>query len=99
MTISKIFYIKNFFANKMKHTELTLLKHPKVRSIIDPKTVICVCGKRVRLDRNFDPDLLNRHVKNNVCKSDDGNSKITQFFSDQSSENLKKKKTLYWIKQ
>ncbi|CAB5370839.1 unnamed protein product [Rhizophagus irregularis] len=32
----------------MKHTELTLSKHPQVRSIIDPKTVICVCGKRFR---------------------------------------------------
>ncbi|CAB5205916.1 unnamed protein product [Rhizophagus irregularis] len=42
----------------MKHTEVTLLKHPKVRTIIDPKTVICICGKRVRLDRNYDPDLL-----------------------------------------
>ncbi|CAB5208563.1 unnamed protein product [Rhizophagus irregularis] len=48
----------------MKHTELTLSKHPQVRSIIDPKTVICVCGKRVRLDRNYDPDLLDRHFRN-----------------------------------
>ena len=64
----------------MKHTETTLSKHPKVRKIIDPKTVICVCGKRVRLDRNYDPDLLDRHVKNKICTSDDGNSHITQFY-------------------
>ncbi len=76
----------------MKHTEVTLSKHPKVRSIIDPKTVICVCGKRVHLDRNYDPDLLDRHVKNKICKSNDGNSQITQFFSNQNSETLKKRK-------
>ena len=52
----------------MKHTEVTLSKHPKVRTIIDPKTVICVCGKRVRLDRNYDPDLLDRHVKKKYAK-------------------------------
>ena len=76
----------------MKHTEVTLSKYPKVRSIIDPKTVICVCGKRVRLDRNYDPDLLDRHVKNKICKSNDRNSQITQFFSNQNSETLKKRK-------
>ena len=78
----------------MKHTEITLSKHPKVRKIIDPKTVICVCGKRVRLDRNYDPDLLDRHVQNKICTSDDGNSHITQFFP----KTFKEKKTLYWIK-
>ncbi|CAB5356446.1 unnamed protein product [Rhizophagus irregularis] len=76
----------------MKHTEVTLSKHPKVRTIIDPKTVICICGKRVRLDRNYDPDLLNRHVKNKICTSDNGNSQITQFFLTQSSETSRKRK-------
>ncbi|CAB4429964.1 unnamed protein product [Rhizophagus irregularis] len=71
----------------MKHTELTLSKHSQVRSII---AIICVCSKRVRLDRNYDPDLLDRYVKNKICKSDDGNFKITQFFSNQSSETSKK---------
>ncbi|CAB4490871.1 unnamed protein product [Rhizophagus irregularis] len=76
----------------MKHTEVTLSKHPKVRTIIDPKTVICICGKRVRLDRNYDPDLLNRHVKNKICTSDNGNFQITQFFLTQSSETSRKRK-------
>ncbi|CAB5356981.1 unnamed protein product [Rhizophagus irregularis] len=76
----------------MKHTEVTLSKHPKVRTIIDPKTVICICGKRVHLDRNYDPDLLNRHVKNKICTSDNGNSQITQFFLTQSLETSRKRK-------
>jgi len=51
----------------MKHTEIILSKHPKVRKIIDPKTVICIYSKKVRLGRNYDPDLLNCHVnKKNV---------------------------------
>ncbi|CAB4419112.1 unnamed protein product [Rhizophagus irregularis] len=78
----------------MKHTEITLSKHPKVRKIIDPKTVICICGKKVRLDRNYDPDLLDRHVKNKICKSSDGNSQITQFFSTQNSETSNTKRKL-----
>jgi hypothetical protein len=53
---------------------------------------ICVCGKSVRLDRNYDPDLLNRHVKNKICKSNDDNSRITQFFSTENSETSKKRK-------
>ena len=76
----------------MKHTEETLSKHPKVRKIIDPKTVVCICGKKVRLDRNYDPDLLDRHVKKKICKSNDGISQITQFFSTQNSETSKKRK-------
>ena len=76
----------------MKHTEVTLSKHPKVRKVIDPKTVIYICGKKVRLDRNYDPDLLDRHVKKKICKSNDGNSQITQFFSEQNSEASKKRK-------
>src|SRR4051812_1211412 len=75
----KILHTKIFFLI-MKHTEETLSKHLKVRKIIDPKTVICICGKKVRLDRNYDPDLLDRHVKNKICKSNDGNSQITQIF-------------------
>src|ERR1043165_5784481 len=76
----------------MKHIEKTLLKHPKVRKVIDPKTVVYICGKKIRLDRNYDPDLLDRHVKKNICKSNDGNSKITQFFSTENSEISKKRK-------
>ena len=76
----------------MRHTEETLSKHPKVRKIIDSKTVICICGKKIRLDRNYDPDLLERHIKKKLCKSNDGNSQITQFFSTQNSETSKKRK-------
>ncbi|CAB5393436.1 unnamed protein product [Rhizophagus irregularis] len=76
----------------MKHTEVTLSKHLKVRTIIDPKTVICICGKKIRLDRNYDPNLLDRHIKNKICKSNDGNSQITQFFSTQNLEVSKKRK-------
>ncbi|CAB4491852.1 unnamed protein product [Rhizophagus irregularis] len=78
----------------MKHTEATLSKHPKVRKIIDPKTVICICGKKVRLDRNYDPDLLDRYVKKKICKSNDGNAQITQFFSTQDSETSNTKRKL-----
>ncbi|CAG8589399.1 1737_t:CDS:2 [Racocetra fulgida] len=65
--------------------EETLSKHPKVRKIIDLKTVICICSKQVRLNKNYDPDLLDHHTKNKICKSNDGNSQITQFFSIQDS--------------
>ncbi|CAG8542562.1 3372_t:CDS:2 [Funneliformis caledonium] len=76
----------------MKHIKETLSKHPKVRKIIDPKTVICICAKKIRLDRNYDPDLLDHYVKKNIYKSNDGNSKITQFFSTENSETSKKRK-------
>ncbi|CAI2190875.1 17376_t:CDS:2, partial [Funneliformis geosporum] len=69
-----------------------LSKHPKVRKIIDPKTVICICDKKIHLDRNYDPDLLDRYVKNKICKSNDGNTQITQFFSTQNSDISKKRK-------
>ncbi|CAG8707733.1 12910_t:CDS:2 [Funneliformis mosseae] len=75
----------------MKHIKITLSKHPKVRNVIDPKTVICICGKKVHLDRNYDSDLLNRYIKKKICKSNDGNSQITQFFSEQNSEASKKR--------
>ena len=76
----------------MKHTEATLSKYPKVRKIINPKTVICICSKKVHLDRNYDPDLLDHHVKKKICKSSDGNSQITQFCSTQDSETSNKRK-------
>ena len=71
----------------MKHTETTLSKHPKVRNQ-KLQYVYVVTGKRVRLDRNYDPDLLDRHVKNKICTSDDGNSHI---ISTQNSKTSKKK--------
>ncbi|RIB05228.1 hypothetical protein C2G38_2047769 [Gigaspora rosea] len=48
--------------------EETLSEHPKVRKIIDAKTVICICGKQIRLDRNYDPDLLDVMLKNAINK-------------------------------
>ncbi|CAG8800404.1 4173_t:CDS:2, partial [Dentiscutata erythropus] len=47
----------------MKHIEETLSKYPKVRKIINPKTVIYICDKQIRLNKNYDPDLLEHHVK------------------------------------
>ena len=67
----------------MRHTEETLSKHPKVRKI---KTIICVCGKSVHIDRNYDPNL-DRHVKKRICKSND----VTRFCPVKNSETSKKK--------
>ncbi len=60
----------------MKYIEVTLSKYLKVRKVIDPKTVIYICGKKVHFDKNYDPDLLNHHVKKKICKSNDKNSQI-----------------------
>ncbi|CAB5385630.1 unnamed protein product [Rhizophagus irregularis] len=46
----------------------------------------------VNIQKNYDPDLLDRHIKNKICKSNDGNSQITQFFSTQNLEVSKKRK-------
>jgi hypothetical protein len=74
----------------MKHTEITLSKHPKVRKVIDPKTVICICGKKVRLDRNYDPDLLDRHVKKKYVKVMMETLKLHNFFRNKIQKLQKK---------
>ena len=47
-------------------------EHSLVIKIIDSKTVRCKCGKDIRLDRKWDPDLLERHNKGGGCKYNNG---------------------------
>ncbi|CAJ0760209.1 11768_t:CDS:1, partial [Entrophospora sp. SA101] len=40
------------------------------------------CGKDVRLDKKWDPDLFERHNKGGGCKYNNGLLGITNFFKE-----------------
>ena len=75
----------------MKHSEKNLSEHPLVIKIIDSKTVRCKCGKNIRLDRKWDPDLLERYNKGGGCKYNNGLLGITNFFKENDNKTNKRK--------
>jgi hypothetical protein len=64
----------------MKHTEKTLLKHPKVREIINPKTVICICGKKFVLIETMIQTFLTITLKIKHAKVMMGTHRLHNFF-------------------
>ena len=77
---------------KKKLTRKLLGEHNLVSHIIDSKTVYCVCGDRIRLDKEWDPDLLIWHAKNNRCQKErKGRQAISKTFPVNNTNNTQKK--------
>ena len=75
---------------KTKNSKEKLLRHPSVREVVDEFHVICKCGKKIKLDRKFDPDFLERHSKSSACKLTNNATQITNFF-DKKTSNARRK--------
>ena len=76
---------------RKKFTRKSLGEHNLVSCIIDSKTVYCICGNRIRLDKEWDPDFLIRHAKNNRCQeARKGKQSITKFFPVKDTKNTTK---------
>jgi hypothetical protein len=63
-----------------KHSFERLSKHKYVAHIIHPKKVICICGRKIKLNRKWEEDYLNRHVQRSGCKADEGQRTIYNWF-------------------
>jgi hypothetical protein len=57
-----------------------LSKHKYVAHIIHPKKVICICGKKIKLNRKWEEDYLDRHARRSGCKADEGQRSIYNWF-------------------
>ncbi|RHZ45220.1 hypothetical protein Glove_683g2 [Diversispora epigaea] len=68
--------------NEWKYSKKRLAKHEFCAAIINPKKVICICGKTIKLGRKWDEDFLNRHVNGNGCKRKIGQRSIYCFFNN-----------------
>ncbi|RHZ81252.1 hypothetical protein Glove_122g60 [Diversispora epigaea] len=68
--------------NGWKYSKKKLAKHEFCAAIINPKKVICICGKTIKLGRKWDEDFLNRHVNGNGCKRKIGQRSIYCFFNN-----------------
>ncbi|RHZ43669.1 hypothetical protein Glove_908g2 [Diversispora epigaea] len=64
-----------------KYSKKRLSKHEFCAAIINPKKVICICGKIIKLNRKWDEDYLNRHANGNGCKKKIGQQIILHFFN------------------
>lgn len=65
-----------------KYLKKRLLKYKFCAAIINPKKVICICKKVVKLNRKWNENYLNRHVKGNGCKRKVGQQTILNFFNN-----------------
>ena len=57
-----------------------LSKHKYVAHIIYPKKVICICGKKITLNRKWEEDYLDHHIWRSGCKADEGQRTIYNWF-------------------
>ncbi|RGB36636.1 hypothetical protein C1646_757851 [Rhizophagus diaphanus] len=53
-----------------KYSFKRLSKYEYVTCVIHPKKVICICGKKIKLNQKWEEDYLNRHVQRSECKAD-----------------------------
>src|SRR5687768_13410371 len=71
-----------------KYSKERLLKHKYCAHIINAKKVICICGKTIKLNRCYEEDYLNHHVKNSGCKAKSGQRTIYNFYKPVQVENV-----------
>ena len=71
-----------------KYSKERLLKHEYCAHIINAKKVICICGKTIKLNRRYEEDYLNRHVKSSGCKAKEGQRTIYSFYKPIKVENI-----------
>ncbi|CAG8461001.1 974_t:CDS:2, partial [Racocetra fulgida] len=57
-----------------------LSKHKYVACIIHPKKVVCIYDKTIKLNRKWEEDYLNRHVRRSGCKANEGQRTIYNWF-------------------
>lgn len=69
-----------------KYSKERLLKHDYCAYIINPKKVICICGKAIKLNRKWEEDYLNRHAESSGCKVKEGQRSIYNFFKPAQSQ-------------
>jgi len=69
-----------------KYSKKRLIKHEFCVAIINPKKVVCICGKTIKLNRKWDEDYLNRHANGNGCKRKSGQQSIYCFFNSNENE-------------
>ncbi|RHZ77357.1 hypothetical protein Glove_180g45 [Diversispora epigaea] len=67
--------------DRWKYSKKRLSKHEFCAAIINLKKVICICEKKVKLNRKWDEDYLNRHPNGNGCKRKIGQQTILCFFN------------------
>ncbi|RHZ46483.1 hypothetical protein Glove_620g12 [Diversispora epigaea] len=66
-----------------KYSKKRLSKYEFCAAIINSKKVICICGKKVKLNRKWDEDYLNRHINgNNISSEEEYNSDICDNIDD-----------------
>ncbi|EXX71932.1 hypothetical protein RirG_074070 [Rhizophagus irregularis DAOM 197198w] len=63
-----------------KYSFERLSKHEYVACIIHPKKVVCICGQKIKLNRKWEKDYLNRHIQRSGCKADKGQRTIYNWF-------------------
>ena len=63
-----------------KYSFERLSKHEYVACIIHPKKVVCICGQKIKLNRKWEEDYLNRHIQRSGCKADKGQRTIYNWF-------------------
>lgn len=90
-----------------KYSFERLSKHEYVACIIHPKKVVCICGQKIKLNRKWKEDYLNRHIQHSGCKADKGQRTIYNWFKPievKPVNKLKKKKrnmilmcTIIWM--
>src|SRR3989337_1402256 len=65
-----------------------LQKHKYVAYIIHPKKVVCICGKKIKLNRKWEEDYLNRHVHRSGCKANERQRTIYNWFQPKQAEQI-----------
>lgn len=63
-----------------KYSKERLAKHEYCAYVINAKKVLCICGKKIKLNRRWEEDYLERHVKRNGCKASEGQRSIYNYF-------------------
>ncbi|GET63656.1 hypothetical protein GLOIN_2v1427013 [Rhizophagus irregularis DAOM 181602=DAOM 197198] len=69
-----------------------LSKHKYVAHIIHPKKVICICGKTITLNRKWEEDYFNRHVRRSGCKADEGQRTLYNWFKPKKERQIEEAK-------
>jgi hypothetical protein len=75
-----------------KYSFERLSKHKYVACIIHPKKVVCICEKKIKLNRKWEEDYLDRHVCRSGCKADERQRTIYNWFYPKQVEQIEEEK-------
>jgi hypothetical protein len=71
-----------------KYSFERLSKHEYVAHIIHPKKVVCICGKKIKLNRRWEEDYLDRHVRSSGCKANEGQRSLYNWFKPKETKQV-----------